>query len=170
MISVFVRCRGILTNRYRYFISLENNTYISMLLYLFNMFVSFHVGIQVSIVECVSGTTNTVIPDDQCDAASRPNPTQTSCYAGACPTTQWQVQQGPCSVTCGNGISQQIVRCFSSTQGYVSDVYCDQGSKPTPAQLPCFEDPCPSVNNWSVVPGQCSRTCGPGESIDLQYY
>ncbi|XP_072015849.1 A disintegrin and metalloproteinase with thrombospondin motifs 10-like isoform X3 [Amphiura filiformis] len=98
------------------------------------------------------------------------------CISGQCVTNtgsnnnnyEWRVNEGQCSVTCGNGLSTQVVQCFSSSLNTNVDIsLCDASTRPNPTTQTCFLGTCPQTNNnWSRVPGPCSTSCGSGTRTD----
>lgn len=74
-------------------------------------------------------------------------------------TYQWLIGSwGPCSVSCGSGLSLRVVVCEASDGSFVTDKYC-KGTKP-PAKQSCDLGACPDyewfVGEWSA----CSDNCG----------
>ena len=49
----------------------------------------------------------------------------------------------PCSITCGTGIRQEIIKCIDRTQGkIVHSGFCNQDLKPDSKNLTCSSAPC----------------------------
>ncbi|XP_012936105.1 A disintegrin and metalloproteinase with thrombospondin motifs 9 [Aplysia californica] len=111
--------------------------------------------------------------DDSVCSKKKPA-TQKECHLKSCPewyTGGW----GPCSVTCGKGISMRAVKCRVSGS-FQEDSVCDAGMRPQDKRS-CFIGACPTTPpqttvRLNTVPNaaywrygswtECSATCGPG--------
>ncbi|XP_064583683.1 A disintegrin and metalloproteinase with thrombospondin motifs 13 isoform X4 [Zonotrichia leucophrys gambelii] len=79
----------------------------------------------------------------------------------------WVPQQGPCSVTCGEGVQPVAHVCFDQTKNEVTeDQKCQELPQPLPEHKPCAMEPC--LYRWKVTPaGPCSSSCGLGLAVQL---
>nr|XP_030142214.3 A disintegrin and metalloproteinase with thrombospondin motifs 13 isoform X6 [Taeniopygia guttata] len=82
-------------------------------------------------------------------------------------TYLWIPQQGPCSVTCGEGVQPVAHVCFDQTKNEVTeDQWCLELPQPLPEHKPCAMGPC--LYRWKVTPaGPCSSSCGLGLAVQL---
>ncbi|KAF2978949.1 hypothetical protein EK904_014492, partial [Melospiza melodia maxima] len=74
----------------------------------------------------------------------------------------WVPQQGPCSVTCGEGVQPVAHVCFDQTKNEVTeDQKCQELPQPLPEHKPCAMEPC--LYRWKMSQrDECSAVCGTG--------
>ncbi|KAM4647634.1 A disintegrin and metalloproteinase with thrombospondin motifs 13 isoform 5-T5 [Amazona ochrocephala] len=79
----------------------------------------------------------------------------------------WVPQQGPCSVTCGEGMQPVDHVCFDQTKNEITEEqWCLELPRPLPEHKPCAMEPC--LYRWKVTPaGPCSSSCGLGLAVQL---
>ncbi|XP_027665254.2 A disintegrin and metalloproteinase with thrombospondin motifs 13 isoform X4 [Falco cherrug] len=77
-------------------------------------------------------------------------------------TYVWVPQQGPCSVTCGEGTQPVDHVCFDQTKNeIIEDQWCLERPQPLSEQKPCAMEPC--LYRWKMSQiGECSALCGTG--------
>ncbi|KAM6243679.1 A disintegrin and metalloproteinase with thrombospondin motifs 13 isoform 3-T3 [Porphyrio hochstetteri] len=77
-------------------------------------------------------------------------------------TYVWIPQQGPCSVTCGEGIQPVDHVCFDQTKNEITeDQQCLELPQPCSEHKPCAMEPCPY--RWKISQAaECSAVCGTG--------
>ncbi|XP_040461205.1 A disintegrin and metalloproteinase with thrombospondin motifs 13 isoform X4 [Falco naumanni] len=77
-------------------------------------------------------------------------------------TYVWVPQQGPCSVTCGEGTRPVDHVCFDQTKNeIIEDQWCLERPQPLSEQKPCAMEPC--LYRWKMSQiGECSAVCGTG--------
>ncbi|XP_064324798.1 A disintegrin and metalloproteinase with thrombospondin motifs 13 isoform X4 [Phalacrocorax carbo] len=82
-------------------------------------------------------------------------------------TYMWIPQQGPCSVTCGEGTRPVDHVCFDQTKNEITeDQWCLELPQPLSEHKPCAMEPC--LYRWKVTPaGPCSSSCGLGLMVQL---
>ncbi|VDM29943.1 unnamed protein product [Toxocara canis] len=135
--------------------------------------VSCGIGRQSRTVQCVRGSSRTVVNEIECDRSTRPK-TEKICERDNCesllrntidittsphdqPKIRWAI--GPwsdCSRTCGNGTQRRLVVCRDHIRD-LSDVYC-QHLEHVESVRQCMIKPCAE---WTVGPWKpCSATCG----------
>ncbi|XP_065904141.1 A disintegrin and metalloproteinase with thrombospondin motifs 6-like isoform X2 [Dysidea avara] len=69
----------------------------------------------------------------------------------------------PCSVTCGQGISQSVPKCYDSDDNPVSSKYCNKKLKPKKQKRKCSMPMCVLDYDWHYTDwSKCSATCGGG--------
>lgn len=110
-------------------------------------------------VVCKSNDGN-VVPDSQCDAATKPPVTHT-CNTQACPvvyTYAWEAgAYSVCSKQCDTGVKTRSVLCKRSDGMYADASYCPAASKPVSSE-PCKIKDCPTgrkvTQNMTVPPAQ----------------
>ncbi|XP_068105317.1 A disintegrin and metalloproteinase with thrombospondin motifs 13 isoform X2 [Hyperolius riggenbachi] len=141
---------------------------------------------KVSCVQSQSGL-DAIVEDDKCEKQEKP-PEYVPCVVSVCPlgwdkipsvrgdaplisstplgnkteVFVWSPQEGPCSVTCGTGISELRYVCveFYSKEEPPEDK-CNGTQKPESLQEPCHQRSCPPL--WEVRElSPCSATCGGG--------
>lgn len=113
---------------------------------------------------CFEASTGEMADPAQCTDTHEPPPRQEPCDTGPCPHS-WKVGGfGPCSVTCGGGVAERIVRCVKEERDLVMtmpDWKCgDITMKPVSTAI-CNPEPCP-VRWTAQVHGPCSASCGGG--------
>jgi hypothetical protein len=85
--------------------------------------------------------------------------------ATALETYSWRASAfSECSVTCGGGIAQRTVGCYTSANVLVADVFCSgSGTKPSTAQA-CNTQACAPAATWEIASdwSPCSVACGTG--------
>ncbi|KAM4647633.1 A disintegrin and metalloproteinase with thrombospondin motifs 13 isoform 4-T4 [Amazona ochrocephala] len=74
----------------------------------------------------------------------------------------WVPQQGPCSVTCGEGMQPVDHVCFDQTKNEITEEqWCLELPRPLPEHKPCAMEPC--LYRWKMSQiGECSAACGTG--------
>ncbi|XP_033923529.1 A disintegrin and metalloproteinase with thrombospondin motifs 13 isoform X5 [Melopsittacus undulatus] len=74
----------------------------------------------------------------------------------------WIPQQGPCSVTCGEGVQPVDHVCFDQTKNDITEEqWCLELPRPLPEHKPCAMEPC--LYRWKMSQtGECSAACGTG--------
>ncbi|XP_065552177.1 A disintegrin and metalloproteinase with thrombospondin motifs 13 isoform X5 [Lathamus discolor] len=74
----------------------------------------------------------------------------------------WIPQQGPCSVTCGEGMQPVDHVCFDQTKNEITEEqWCLELMRPLPEHKPCAMEPC--LYRWKMSQiGECSAACGTG--------
>lgn len=126
-------------------------------------------------VTCGTGTsTNQVVcirkrdgfkaDDVLCEASTKPSTgSPKECTMQSCPETySWNTTYSGCSVSCGIGTKQPIVKCIrDSDKEIVADSNCSS-EKPSPPALSCDMGECPPSYYWKELWGQCSAVCGQG--------
>ncbi|KAF4789206.1 hypothetical protein TURU_154728 [Turdus rufiventris] len=77
-------------------------------------------------------------------------------------TYVWIPQQGPCSVTCGEGVQPVAHVCFDQSKHEVTeDQRCLELPQPLPEHKPCAMEPC--LYRWKMSQrDECSAVCGTG--------
>ncbi|XP_074968782.1 A disintegrin and metalloproteinase with thrombospondin motifs 13 isoform X4 [Phalacrocorax aristotelis] len=82
-------------------------------------------------------------------------------------TYMWIPQQGPCSVTCGEGTRPVDHVCFDQTKNEITeDQWCLELPQPLSEHKHCAMEPC--LYRWKVTPaGPCSSSCGLGLMVQL---
>ncbi|XP_026715926.1 A disintegrin and metalloproteinase with thrombospondin motifs 13 isoform X1 [Athene cunicularia] len=77
-------------------------------------------------------------------------------------TYMWIPQQGPCSVTCGEGMRPVVHVCFDQTKNEITeDQWCLELPQPLSEPKPCVMEPC--LYRWKMSHiGECSAVCGTG--------
>jgi len=93
-------------------------------------------GIATDIVVCKKND-GTIVADSFCSATAKP-PTNRTCNTQTCPqnyTYAWESGAwSVCSKSCGDGIQTRTVACKRSDGVYVSEAYCNAGTKPSTQQ------------------------------------
>eukprot|EP00112_Aurelia_sp_Birch-Aquarium-sp1_P003530 Seg1394.13 transcript_id=Seg1394.13/GoldUCD/mRNA.D3Y31 product="A disintegrin and metalloproteinase with thrombospondin motifs 18" protein_id=Seg1394.13/GoldUCD/D3Y31 len=86
-----------------------------------------------------------------------------ACTMQKCPETySWNVTYGACSVSCGTGLRNPVVKCArDSDKVAVDDAKCT-GIKPAPGTVDCNMGECPLLYKWKEIWSPCSVTCGKG--------
>ncbi|XP_062496956.1 A disintegrin and metalloproteinase with thrombospondin motifs 13 isoform X2 [Pezoporus occidentalis] len=74
----------------------------------------------------------------------------------------WIPQQGPCSVTCGEGMQPVDHVCFDQAKNEITEEqWCLELLRPLPEHKPCVMEPC--LYRWKMSQiGECSAACGTG--------
>ncbi|XP_050175941.1 A disintegrin and metalloproteinase with thrombospondin motifs 13 isoform X1 [Myiozetetes cayanensis] len=77
-------------------------------------------------------------------------------------TYLWIPQQGPCSVTCGEGTRPVVHVCFDQTKTEITeDQWCQELPQPLPEHKPCAMEQC--LYRWKMSQrDECSAVCGTG--------
>ncbi|XP_051663787.1 A disintegrin and metalloproteinase with thrombospondin motifs 13 isoform X2 [Manacus candei] len=77
-------------------------------------------------------------------------------------TYLWVPQQGPCSVTCGEGTRPVVHVCFDQTKNEITeDQWCLELPQPLPEHKPCAMEQC--LYRWKMSQiDECSAVCGTG--------
>ncbi|XP_044295955.1 A disintegrin and metalloproteinase with thrombospondin motifs 13 [Varanus komodoensis] len=112
---------------------------------------------------CFDQTRGQRMDDIHCLKTPKPPSRQRPCTMAPC-QPQWLAEElGPCSVTCGGGTVERLVRCAVRGGGQVEalpDSECADLPKP-PSAEPCGAEMCPA--RWlEAEPGRCSAICGLG--------
>ena len=111
-------------------------------------------GVQSRTVICVQESTETIVDDTFCDAASRPV-SRRVCNNVVC-RSQWNVADdwSTCSKTCGGGVKTRLVVCVrqDSPTTVLNDYDCRKKAKPRSSR-PCSVSSCPmwKLGSWSQV-------------------
>ncbi|CAH1991455.1 unnamed protein product [Acanthoscelides obtectus] len=135
-------------------------------------------GIQTYVKTCIRdlGPHNQMpVHDRRCTHLESPTSAPIRCNTDPCPPS-WDQQWTDCSVTCGDGVQQNIPQCKQDSSNgpvIVSESLCQRLPKPAVQSRPCRKPACESISdnelprieekswmtgNWS----QCSVTCGTG--------
>ncbi|XP_062398373.1 A disintegrin and metalloproteinase with thrombospondin motifs 13 isoform X2 [Sardina pilchardus] len=103
-----------------------------------------------------------VVSDIKCQAVSRPLD-MVECNTQPCPARWKVVSAGPCTASCGLGVSQRSVSCVQFERGQeqaVPEDRCAQVKRP-PSLVPCIVQLCTftwDMREWT----KCSAPCGSG--------
>ncbi|KAG5874393.1 hypothetical protein JTB14_012376 [Gonioctena quinquepunctata] len=139
-------------------------------------------GLQTYVRICTreAGQSQVPVPDKKCAHLKSPSPAPIHCNTETCPPS-WHLRWTDCSVTCGDGIQQNIPECrhdLVTGSVPVSEALCTN-PKPTSQTRTCHLSACESLSKnelpqgfdgsgvggfeWSVGPwSQCSVSCGTG--------
>ncbi|XP_004613472.2 A disintegrin and metalloproteinase with thrombospondin motifs 13 [Sorex araneus] len=80
----------------------------------------------------------------------------------------WVPVTGPCSVSCGRGLTELRFTCEDPSLGTpLPDVLCAPASKPESRRAACQAAPCPA--RWQYKPAACSASCGGGVARRILY-
>uniref|UniRef100_A0A8C0LXD3 ADAM metallopeptidase with thrombospondin type 1 motif 13 n=2 Tax=Canis lupus familiaris TaxID=9615 RepID=A0A8C0LXD3_CANLF len=83
-------------------------------------------------------------------------------------THMWTPLAGPCSASCGQGLTELNFMCMDSALGTpVREELCDLESKPGSRQEVCQAAPCPAW--WRYKLAACSVSCGGGFAQRMLY-
>ncbi|XP_067878729.1 thrombospondin type-1 domain-containing protein 4-like isoform X2 [Heterodontus francisci] len=121
-------------------------------------------GFQYPIFRCVSQNTQELVPDSQCDSASKPASVAEACNTQPCPAF-WSVGAwSQCSKTCGRGTHHRQVLCRQAYANRTVAVHphrCGHLEKPNATQ-PCQARAC---THWQIQTDweSCSVPCGVGQ-------
>ncbi|BFZ08740.1 hypothetical protein BsWGS_11778 [Bradybaena similaris] len=112
------------------------------------------------------------VADEQC--GKKKPAAKKECSLDSCP--EWYIGGwGPCSVTCGTGVSLRAVKCRVS-EGFQDDAVCDASMRPVDKRA-CFIGACPTEKSISTITvktvpkaafwrygswTECSASCGAG--------
>lgn len=111
-------------------------------------------GTQTRVVICVQESTDSIIDDSFCTAASRPVNSR-PCNSALCPS-RWKVDSdwSKCSASCGGGLKIRKVVCARQDDSTIelNDRECLRKPKPKSSRS-CNTSPCPSwkTGRWSQV-------------------
>uniref|UniRef100_A0A452HFX3 Peptidase M12B domain-containing protein n=1 Tax=Gopherus agassizii TaxID=38772 RepID=A0A452HFX3_9SAUR len=112
---------------------------------------------------CFDQTRNEITDDQLCLETPQPPSRQEPCAMAPCPQG-WVVGDfGPCSATCGGGVTERLVRCVKKEGGLIltlPDSKCTDSPKPASTKA-CSTEPCP-IRWKESEPGKCSAICGVG--------
>ncbi|POI27930.1 hypothetical protein CIB84_008320 [Bambusicola thoracicus] len=112
---------------------------------------------------CVAFDTKEKTQEENCHPVAKPESRLEDCNLSPCPP-RWKVTPGgPCSSSCGLGVSVQLVTCVQIQQG--KEILLEQHSCPVSEKplttIPCVTRMCSyewSFSEWT----ECSTSCGNG--------
>ncbi|XP_026542486.1 A disintegrin and metalloproteinase with thrombospondin motifs 13 [Notechis scutatus] len=123
-------------------------------------------GVMRKILYCARGAEEEeeeeILPDASCEDSLRPQEQET-CHLEPCPPSWKVAERGPCSSSCGLGVSTQSVSCVRLSGGReveVAEGQCSEAEKPL-LVVPCILRVCPyewGFTQWT----KCSVSCGTG--------
>uniref|UniRef100_A0A8C8R5I1 ADAM metallopeptidase with thrombospondin type 1 motif 13 n=1 Tax=Pelusios castaneus TaxID=367368 RepID=A0A8C8R5I1_9SAUR len=112
---------------------------------------------------CFDQTKNEITNDQKCVKPPKPPSRQDPCAMPPCPADWVAGDFGPCSVTCGGGAMERVVRCTKKEGGLIltlPDSKCQRAPKPASTET-CGTELCP-IRWKESEPGKCSAICGVG--------
>ncbi|KAI5644724.1 immunoglobulin i-set domain-containing protein [Phthorimaea operculella] len=127
-------------------------------------------GYKMSLAVCRDRLTGSDVPEQLCDASSKPQSSVVRCNVHPCPHKWYVGEWSSCSTTCGGGVRTRRVICARSANVTRADTYnpetSDEPGCVTPAPRstqPCNTHECPSwvAGAWSG----CSVSCGEGVQV-----
>ncbi|XP_029436536.1 ADAMTS-like protein 4 isoform X2 [Rhinatrema bivittatum] len=121
-------------------------------------------GSWLPVFRCVSRRFQEEVEEKECDAASRPVPTEEACNTQSCPAYWDAGEWSACSRSCGAGVQHRPITCrqmYANRTTMVLPQRCAHLEKPNATQ-PCHLQICShweTSANWSM----CSVPCGQGQ-------
>ncbi|XP_044848232.1 A disintegrin and metalloproteinase with thrombospondin motifs 13 isoform X7 [Mauremys mutica] len=112
---------------------------------------------------CFDQTRNEITDDQLCLETPQPPSRLEPCAMAPCPQGWVAGDFGPCSATCGGGVTERLVRCMKKEGGLIltlPDSKCTDAPKPASTKA-CSTEPCP-IRWKESEPGKCSAICGIG--------
>ncbi|XP_030063567.1 A disintegrin and metalloproteinase with thrombospondin motifs 13 isoform X1 [Microcaecilia unicolor] len=121
-------------------------------------------GVRVVDYTCLDQVMNGPTDSEFCSDSVQPPTRIEPCVMAPCPPIWKMGDFGPCSVTCGSGTKERIVRCVKEERGSLltlPDSHCgDSALKPAFTEK-CSPGPCPA--RWKAsVSTPCTTSCGEG--------
>ncbi|XP_045419871.1 A disintegrin and metalloproteinase with thrombospondin motifs 13 isoform X3 [Lemur catta] len=127
--------------------------------------VSCGAGLRWVTYSCLDQARKEQVEAAQCQGSPRPPAWPEACVPAPCPPYWVAGAFGPCSVSCGGGLRERLLRCVEAQGSLLRTLppaRCGAAAQqPAPAVEPCNSQPCPA--RWETsAPGPCMSAGGAG--------